>query len=145
MTTQIINWLNDQQDNMLALLGELVNIDSNSFDKAGVDQVAARLATFFDSHSIPHETIPIATHGDAMRAVVAGGNGNQPILLCGHRDTVFPTGEVLKRPFETRDGKAYGPGVADMKPGLVINAFVLAAFAKFGGHPNPLVGLGGGP
>ena len=126
---------------MLALLGELVNIDSNSFDKAGVDRVADRLAEFFDEQSIPHETIPIASHGDAMRAVVAGGNGNRPILLCGHRDTVFPTGEVKKRPFEMRNGKAYGPGVADMKPGLVINAFILAAFNKFGGHPNPLVGL----
>ena len=88
---------------MLALLGELVNIDSNSFDKAGVDRVADRLAEFFDEQSIPHETIPIASHGDAMRAVVAGGNGNRPILLCGHRDTVFPMGEVEKRPFEIRN------------------------------------------
>ena len=126
---------------MVTLLRDLVNIDSNSFDKAGVDRVADRLGEFFDEQSIPFETIPIATHGDGMRAIVAGGNGNRPILLCGHRDTVFPTGEVEKRPFEVRDGKAYGPGVADMKPGLVINAFILAAFNKFGGHPNPLVGL----
>jgi glutamate carboxypeptidase len=96
---------------------------------------------FFDEHEIPHETIPLELHGDAIRAVVSGGDGNQPILLCGHRDTVFPTGEVQKRPFSTADGKAFGPGVADMKPGLVINAFILAAFHKFGGHPNPLVGL----
>ena len=141
MSNQVIEWLQSQQDNMLDLLGELVNIDSNSFDKAGVDRVAKRLAEFFDAQSIPHETIPITTHGDAMRAVVAGGNGNQPILLCGHRDTVFPTGEVAKRPFRIENGRAYGPGVADMKPGLVINAFILAAFQKFGGHPNPLVGL----
>ena len=65
----------------------------------------------------------------------------RPILLCGHRDTVFATGEVEKRPFTMHDGKAFGPGVADMKPGLVINAFILAAFHKFGGHPNPLIGL----
>ena len=137
----LLDWLDTQEDNMVTLLRDLVNIDSNSFDKAGVDRVADRLGEFFDEQSIPFETIPIATHGDGMRAVVAGGNGNRPILLCGHRDTVFPTGEVEKRPFEVRDGKAYGPGVADMKPGLVINAFILAAFNKFGGHPNPLVGL----
>ena len=137
----LLDWLDTQEDKMVALLKDLVNIDSNSFDKAGVDRVADRLGEFFDEQSIPFETIPIATHGDGMRAVVAGGNGNRPILLCGHRDTVFPTGEVEKRPFEVRDGKAYGPGVADMKPGLVINAFILAAFNKFGGHPNPLVGL----
>ena len=141
MSEQVIEWLNQQQDNMLALLKDLVDIDSNSFDKAGVDRVGARVVSFFDEHEIPHETIPLETYGDAIRAVVSGGDGNQPILLCGHRDTVFPTGEVEKRPFSTADGKAFGPGVADMKPGLVINAFILAAFHKFGGHPNPLVGL----
>ena len=96
----LLDWLDTQEDNMVTLLRDLVNIDSNSFDKAGVDRVADRLGEFFDEQSIPFETIPIATHGDGMRAVVAGGNGNRPILLCGHRDTVFPTGEVEKRPFE---------------------------------------------
>jgi hypothetical protein len=46
MSNQAIDWLESQQDNMLDLLGELVNIDSNSFDKAGVDRVAKRLAEF---------------------------------------------------------------------------------------------------
>ena len=99
MTDPILEWLDTQQDDMVSLLKELVNIDSNSYDKAGVDRVAERLADFFDGQAIPHENIPISKHGDAMRAVVAGGNGNRPILLCGHRDTVFPTGEVKKRPF----------------------------------------------
>ena len=58
MSNQAIDWLESQQDNMLDLLGELVNIDSNSFDKAGVDRVAKRLAEFFDAQSIPHETSP---------------------------------------------------------------------------------------
>ena len=141
MPEPLINWLNAQQESMLSLMADLVNIDSNSFDKAGVDKVAARLRVFFDNHRIPYDTIPLTDHGDALRAVVPGGDGNKPILLCGHRDTVFATGEVEKRPFSTRDGKAFGPGVADMKPGLVINAFILAAFHKFGGHPNPLIGL----
>ena len=141
MPEPLINWLNAQQEKMLSLMADLVNIDSNSFDKAGVDKVATRLRVFFDNHRIPYDTIPLTDHGDALRAVVSGGDGNKPILLCGHRDTVFATGEVEKRPFSTRDGKAFGPGVADMKPGLVINAFILAAFHKFGGHPNPLIGL----
>jgi glutamate carboxypeptidase len=141
MPEPLINWLNAQQESMLSLMADLVNIDSNSFDKAGVDKVAARLRVFFDNHRIPYDTIPLTDHGDALRAVVSGGDGNKPILLCGHRDTVFATGEVEKRPFSTRGGKAFGPGVADMKPGLVINAFILAAFHKFGGHPNPLIGL----
>jgi glutamate carboxypeptidase len=59
----------------------------------------------------------------------------------GHRDTVFSKGESARRPFAIRDGRAYGPGVMDMKGGLVLNAFVLAAFKKFGGNPAPLVAL----
>ena len=62
-------------------------------------------------------------------------------MLMGHRDTVFPKGEPTRRPFKIENGNAYGPGVADMKAGLVMNAFVLAAFQKFGGAPAPLVGL----
>jgi glutamate carboxypeptidase len=59
----------------------------------------------------------------------------------GHRDTVFPAGEAARRPFTVQGGIAYGPGVADMKAGLVMNCFVLAAFARFGSAPAPLVGL----
>ena len=64
-----------------------------------------------------------------------------PIVLMGHRDTVFPQGEAQRRPFTIKDGMAYGPGVADMKAGLVMNAFVIEAFKRFGGHPGPLVAL----
>ena len=71
MTEPLIDWLNAQQENMLSLLADLVNIDSNSFDKVGVDKVADRLQAFFDDHAIPYETIPLTDHGDTLRAVVS--------------------------------------------------------------------------
>ena len=46
MSEPMIDWLNAQQQNMLSLLADLVNIDSNSFDKVGVDKVADRLQAF---------------------------------------------------------------------------------------------------
>ena len=59
----------------------------------------------------------------------------------GHRDTVFPKGEPSRRPFKIEGDRAYGPGVADMKAGLVMNCFVLAAIKKFGGAPAPVMAL----
>ena len=138
---QILNWLAASQVEMLGLLERLVNIDSWSYDKAGVDKVGEEIAEFLGGHGIDVTRIPVETHGDSFRASVGAAAGNRPILMMGHRDTVFPTGEVAKRPFKIDGERAYGPGVADMKSGLVLNSFVLVAFAKFGGAPAPLVAL----
>ncbi len=135
-----LSWLRQQQPAMLALLERLVNIDSGSYDKAGIDRVGEAIAAFFREEGIAGEHLPQEISGDIRRFRVAGP-GNAPIVLMGHMDTVFPAGEAARRPFTIRDGKAYGPGVCDMKAGLVMNAFVLAAFHRFGGAPAPLVGL----
>jgi glutamate carboxypeptidase len=136
----LLDWLAGQKGAMLALLEDIVNIDGGSYDKAGVDAVGVRIRKFLEEHGIACETIANENFGDALRATV-GGPSNSAIMLLGHRDTVFPKGEPTRRPFKVENGKAYGPGVADMKGGLVMNAFVLAAFKKFGGAPSPLVGL----
>ena len=136
----VVEWLGGQKGAMLSLLEEIVNIDGGSYDKAGVDAVGARLRKFLEEQNIACETIENEKFGDALRATV-GGPSNSAIMLLGHRDTVFPKGDPTRRPFKIENGKAYGPGVADMKAGLVMNAFVLAAFQKFGGSPAPLVGL----
>lgn len=143
--TQIADWLETQHDAMVALLQRCVDIDSGSYDKPGIDHVGAVLSEFLTANGIEVDTLPQSRHGDCLRARVPwdgpSGNAGGHVLLLGHRDTVFPAGEAARRPFTVRDGRAYGPGVADMKAGLVMNCFVLAAFAKFGGSPAPLLGL----
>jgi glutamate carboxypeptidase len=139
---EILDWLAEQKGAMLGLLEEVVNVDSGSYDKVGVDAVGECFRRFFEREGIRTAVHPRETFGDAITAEVAGsGGGNKPILLLGHRDTVFPKGEVARRPFHIENGRAYGPGVADMKAGLVMNAFVLAAYHRFGGAPAPLVQL----
>lgn len=149
MTTeaQITAWLATQQDAMLAELKEMVNTDGGSYDKAGVDRTGAQVKRFLEGHGIAVEVVPREKHGDCLRGIVPGaheiasGNQQKNIVLMGHRDTVFPKGEPERRPFTIQGNIAYGPGVADMKAGIVMNMFVLAAFHKFGGAPGPLVGL----
>jgi glutamate carboxypeptidase len=141
----ITDWLATQQEAMVALLREIFDIDSGSYNKPGIDAVGDVVRRFMASQNIPVETVAQQKHGDCLRALAPwdgpAGNAGGNILLMGHRDTVFPDGETARRPFTVRDGIAYGPGVADMKAGLVMNCFILAAFAKFGGAPAPLVGL----
>ena len=145
---EITAWLASQHQAMIDLLRETVDIDSGSYNKPGIDAVGAAIERWLASQDIPTERVAQSRHGDCIRALVGAEpvstsptNAPTNIVLMGHRDTVFPDGEVGRRPFTITDGVAYGPGVADMKAGLVMNAFVLAAFRKFGGAPAPLVGL----
>lgn len=139
--TEILNWLDEQRPAMTKLLERVVNIDSGSYNKEGVDAVGRAFEEWFEAEGIPTDRVPHGEFGDCIRAHVSGGEGNRPVLLMGHRDTVFPDGEAERRPFRIEGDIAYGPGVADMKAGLVMNAFVLAAFKRFGGSPYPLIGL----
>jgi glutamate carboxypeptidase len=145
---RVLDWLAGRQDEMLAALEAMVNTDGGSYDKAGVDAVGAQVRAFFDAQGIGVEILPQSRFGDCLRATLpaegdagAEGNARRNIVLMGHRDTVFPKGEPGRRPFRVEDGLAYGPGVADMKAGLVMNMFVLAAFKAVGGAPGPLVAL----
>jgi glutamate carboxypeptidase len=137
---QVLDWLAAQGEAMQALLAQLVNIDSGTYNKAGVDRVGEAIGGFLDGHGIGFDVIPNDTFGNAIRATV-GTPGERNILLMGHRDTVFPDGEAQRRPFTSDGGRGYGPGCADMKAGLVMNSFVAAALQRFGGAPAPVVAL----
>jgi glutamate carboxypeptidase len=140
----ILDWLGGQREAMLALLQTLVNTDSGSYDKPGVDAVGHHIREFLERHGIMSDVTPGDRFGDAIVATVGQDSvplSNRPILLMGHRDTVFPKGEPTRRPFKIEGDRAYGPGVADMKAGLVMNCFVLSAIKKFGGAPAPVTAL----
>lgn len=139
---KITEWLAARKAAMIELLGEVVNIDSGSYDKPGVDAVGERFLRFFAEHGLPTTVEPHERFGNALHIRLDDTRPNEkPVLLMGHRDTVFPKGEAGRRPFRIENGRAYGPGVADMKAGLVMNAFVLAAFKALGGAPAPVIGL----
>ncbi|MEZ5816778.1 MAG: M20 family metallopeptidase [Hyphomicrobiaceae bacterium] len=142
LEAKITGWLAEQKPQMLRLLEDVVNIDSGSYDKAGVDAVGHRFVSFFESEGLLVDIERHEAYGDAIHIRLDDMPTNEkPVVLMGHRDTVFPKGEAARRPFRIENGLAYGPGVADMKGGLVLNAFVLAAFKRFGGNPVPLAGL----
>ena len=138
---RLAEWFEAKGGEMMALTERLVNIDSGSYDKEGVDEVGRVLVAWLEARGIACEWIPLAERGDAIRAVVNADAPGKEILLMGHRDTVFAKGEVAQRPFSTAGDRAHGPGVCDMKAGLVQNAFILAAFQELGGAPGPVAAL----
>ena len=136
--TQVLDWLASQQQAMQDLLQKVVNIDSGSRDEAGVTAVAHALAERLQAAGVPVQFEPVPGYGVLLHAQVNAAGAGAPIILMGHMDTVYPAGTVAKRPYREEAGRAYGPGVADMKSGLVLNVFVTEAFARCGGLQAPL-------
>lgn len=141
VTGAVLSWLASRAGEMEALLRRLVDIDSNSFDKAGTDAVGDAIIEVLAADGIAVERIRKQGFGDVLRAEVPGKQANSYALMMGHRDTVFKKGTVATRGY-SRDGNlAFGPGVCDMKAGLVANIFTLRAINAAGGLSFPVVAL----
>lgn len=114
----------------LADLKAIVNIDSGTYTKQGIDRVGAYLQERFQDFGFSTHIEQQAEYGNHL---VATHTGDDPkgihVLLIGHIDTVFPEGEVQKRPFAMSEQKgtriATGPGVLDMKSGVLIGMYGL--------------------
>ena len=138
---KVLAWLAPRADEMERLLRTLVDIDSNSFDKAGTDEVGEAIADLLKKDGIAVSRIPKAKFGDVYRVEVPGQRQAGHVLLLGHRDTVFAKGTVATRGYSRNGDLAFGPGVADMKGGLVADIFALRAINAIGGLPFPVVAL----
>jgi glutamate carboxypeptidase len=112
----------------LDLLGRVVSIDSPTSDKAGVDRVAALMERELRTAGATVDLLPQSGAGDVLRAAFGPRDGRAAMLL-GHLDTVWPTGEAARRPFRVEGGWAHGPGVFDMKVGLVLCVLLARAVA----------------
>ncbi len=114
-----------QQQEMLHLLETLVNIDSGSYDKAGVDQVGSILTELYQTIGYKTDIHPNETLGNNYYLTPVEAHYKPQILIVAHLDTVFPKGTVSERPFSIEGDRAYGPGVIDMKASHVLTYFAL--------------------
>ncbi len=113
-------------------LETIVNIDSGSDHPAGIRRIAKFFQERFDALGLETElrTLKNGLPGLEARSV----NPRRPfdLMLLGHMDTVFPKGEVKKRPFTIAGDKALGPGVCDMKGGLLVVLYLLEILKQTG-------------
>lgn len=116
--------LNSYQEELLFRLETLVNIDSGSGNVEGVNQIMGYLSQWLEQLGFAvtlHETASLGNNLVARRK----GRGSARIVLVGHVDTVYGRGAASTHPFTVRDGLAYGPGVIDMKSGVVMCLYSL--------------------
>jgi len=116
----------------LANLERLVNIDCGSYTKAGVNEVGRWTGDFLSDlgAAVEYRPDPTGRLGDTVVATFVGQPGGARVLLIGHLDTVFDPGTAAQRPFRLEDGVAHGPGVTDMKSGLLAGLHALKALIE---------------
>ncbi len=118
-------------EDALRLLGTLVNMDTGSRCLDGLASAADWLRERLEELGFAVERHAHAAAGPTLVGR-RSGTGRLRLLFLGHYDTVFDAGEASRRPFRLRDGRAYGPGVADMKAGLVTQWEALRALGEAG-------------
>ncbi|MDK1118825.1 MAG: M20/M25/M40 family metallo-hydrolase [Anaerolineae bacterium] len=113
---------------MIALLKELVDIGSPTHERTVVNRLGAIVARETKKLGAEIEIVSKSDVGDQI--IARWGQGPGAILLIGHLDTVYPLGILASMPFKEKDDKIFGPGVLDMKSGLVITLTAIAALQE---------------
>lgn len=117
----------------MTLLQRMVEIESPSDNKAAVDSMGAFLAEEFERLGGQVTFYPQQAAGNHLKIEFAGGSG-KPVLLLGHFDTVWPMGTLASMPFRLEAGRAFGPGIYDMKAGIAMMIFALRALQAAGSN-----------
>jgi glutamate carboxypeptidase len=136
--------LQAQTPDMLALLEQIVRLESPSRDKSALDALSAELGRAFASAGATVTRLPQTGAGDHLRLdwPGVGADPARPILILGHFDTVWPIGTLAEMPFHIEGDRAHGPGSFDMKASLVILAFAMRALQSLQEPPpRPVVAL----
>ena len=136
MKTQIIEYLNNKEQELQDFLEELVNIQSGSRNKPGVDRVGQCIESQMKAVGFSCDIETQKEYGNTLVARSPGWSKDRPqLLVTGHMDTVFPK-ETPFLNFSQDKTHYYGPGVADMKGGLAVGIFGIKAALKAGLCPD---------
>ena len=119
---QLLKYFNERQDEMLALLKEMVQHESFTREKVHVDRLVDYIEEKFKALAADSVTrFPQRDVGDFLLAKWNENSPGKPYLFLVHIDTVHPIGSLEQMPITVEDGvRFYGPGALDMKAGVVI-------------------------
>ncbi len=124
---------------MITLLEKIVNIDSGTTNIPGVEAVCEILKREMEAVGMETKVIPSEGAGPVLVGEWCGGGAKRPLLFIGHMDTVFEEGEAERNPFRIdENGLVHGPGVLDMKGGLVVALSAIRALRDIGYTDRPV-------
>lgn len=141
----ILKHCESELDAMLRLLRRAVEMESPTQSKPHLDRLAHFLAEEFRRsggtvHMLKHPTAGSGVIAEFWnRSRVSRAKPLAPILLLGHLDTVWDVGTLARMPFRISKGKAWGPGVLDMKSGIVCGLWAIRALQALGVTPKSAV------
>ncbi|MDX5475081.1 MAG: M20 family metallopeptidase [Bacillaceae bacterium] len=126
--SNIATYLQDHQDEMVEDLVRFVRAESPSLNKSLVDNCGNVLSSIFvERLGVTPIKFPQQDRGDHLLFTV--GEGPKRVLILGHFDTVWDEGRL---PLVMEDGKFYGPGVLDMKSGIIQSIWAVKAYLELG-------------
>jgi glutamate carboxypeptidase len=131
--TVLLKWLTARLPHMIRTLETWVSSESPSTEKPLADACAQVIAAEWDKRGVPVELLEQKRHGSHIRIAYAQEKTSRSqLLVLGHYDTVYASGALTKMPFQTAAGRVFGPGVFDMKAGIVQALFALDAIQNLG-------------
>ena len=122
------DWLADKLPEMEGALSALVNVNSFTDNRDGGNRVGALLRSVFSIEGLSAEVVPSERYANHLVFRSQGRAGAKPVGLIGHLDTVFPPG--IFEGYRVDSDLRRGPGVLDMKGGLVVVAWALRSLAQ---------------
>ena len=132
-----------RQKSFLELLRSIVELESPSDNKAAVDRCTDYVAEAADGRGGRVTRHRRSDAGDVLEVRFdppkAGRRAGKPIMLLGHLDTVWPLGTLAQMPFNIEKGRAWGPGVLDMKAGVAMALTALDLLRAEGLPHRPVV------
>jgi glutamate carboxypeptidase len=130
-------------DEFLAGLNRWVAVESPSDDATAVNRVVDLAEADFRAAGLATERVAGRNkRGDHLLARAPWNDGRPGILLLGHLDTVHPIGSLARNPIRTENGRAYGPGILDMKSGAFLALAAIKALIEAGeAAPLPVSAL----
>ncbi|WP_085906228.1 hydrolase [Kiloniella majae] len=141
--TPLLEWIDAQQDSMLSEVLALSEINSGSANIPGIEKVIDRLSDFASSLDAEEERLELPSRTDVLDSgevvesesgpllrLTKWPNANRRILLVGHSDTVYPKDHSFQHCTKLDENTINGPGVADMKGGIVVMLTALQALER---------------